>query len=119
MPGYVHETIPDARFPKFSEQIVLCHNNKDVAWLELSNTEFLVNRTYGPSVVRVYIGARNSGSGWQAMKPGLVPGGVARISLTSEFSNTERILDFQRAIIDDWRAFDPSKASRHAKGTTF
>lgn len=119
MPGYVHEIIPDARFPKFSEQVVLCHNHKDVAWLELSNTEFLVNRSYGPNVVRVYIGARKSGSGWQAMKPESVPGGVARISLTSEFSHTERILDFQRAIIDDWRGFDPGKASTHAKGTTF
>jgi hypothetical protein len=98
---------PNDNYPRFDKMVVLCSSEK-VAWLELENTEAMVtNNLLSTRVVTVYIGAVAGANGaLTPIDPNRLPTDARRSSLTSTVSNTERILQFQQAVIKHWTSFN-------------
>lgn len=104
--------------PASSRRVELCYNNaKTVCWLQLTNTEFIVDRQ-GAGFITVLIGAYRTPAGWKSMDPE-----TANLNrdVTLAFGDNiyERVGLFQRAIVRSWAGFSHATAHRYAKGLTF
>jgi hypothetical protein len=109
------ELVPIQMFPKMDKLIHLCYSRtKDIAWLDLRNTSYLVNgRHKGGEVYRVLIGAVNQGGAWQAIGPGDVTTGTA---VPIYLDDPSQVFKFQKAIVDSWSTFSSQTASEFTKG---
>ncbi|GGF52060.1 hypothetical protein GCM10007301_09410 [Azorhizobium oxalatiphilum] len=104
--------------PASSRRVELCYNHaKTLCWLQLTNTEFIVDRR-GPGFVAALIGAYATPAGWKTMDPE-----TANLNrdVTLTFGDTicERVGLFQRAVARSWAGFSHATAHRYAKGLTF
>jgi hypothetical protein len=100
-------------------RIEICHDHaKTTIWLQLTNTEYIVNGSNSPRFVTVLIGAIRRGTQWVPIDPGT----AARyrdVTIALGTTLTTSITRFQKAIVDHWRTFNSAQAKNWAKGTTF
>ncbi|MCY0386966.1 hypothetical protein OVY01_06910 [Robbsia sp. Bb-Pol-6] len=99
-------------------RIEICHDRaKTTIWLQLTNTQYIVNGSTSPRFVTVLIGAIQRGSGWVPIDAGT----AARcrdVTIAVHTMKPEATTRFQIAIVNHWRTFDSAQARNWAKGTT-
>ncbi len=119
MPIPHYEVVKDIGELAVKDMVRLCIDlTFDRCWLELSNFGAIYAGADESQMVRVYIGACKRGGDWLPMTPGLATR-YKSIELAGSIGLPSRIAAFQRAIVDEWRAFDAKHIDRFAKGTTF
>jgi len=108
-----------AAFPGAQKRIEICHDRAmTTIWLELTNTEYIVNGGKSLRLVKVLIGAVQKGSNWVPIDRG----SAARfrdVTIAMGTKLTHSTAKFQKAIIDHWKGFNSKQAKKWAKGTTF
>lgn len=118
MPG-IHILTLGAALPGAEKRIELCHDRaKTTAWLQLTNSEYIINGLPSSRFVTVLIGAIKQGANWVPINPGT----AARLRDVTIALGTNLALStgkFQKAIIDHWKHFNSVQAKQWAKGTTF
>lgn len=99
-------------------RIEICHDRaKTTIWLQLTNTQYIVNGSTAPQFVTVLIGAIQRGSVWVPIDAGT----AARcrdVTIAVHTMKPEATTRFQIAIVNHWRTFDSARAKNWAKGTT-
>ena len=118
MPG-PHITHLGAQLPGAEKRIEICHDRAmTTIWLQLTNTEYIVNGGTSPLFVTVLIGAVRQGSNWVPIDPG--PAARFRdVTVALGTSLASATGKFQKAIVDHWKGFNSGQARNWAKGTTF
>jgi Scabin-like len=101
------------------KRIEICHDRAmTTIWLELTNTEYIINGSRSPGLVKVLIGAVLQGPKWVPIGPG--PAARFRdVSIALGTSLASATGKFQKAIVDHWKGFNSAQAGKWAKGTTF
>lgn len=100
-------------------RIEICHDRaRTTIWLQLTNTQYIVNGSTSPQFVTVLIGAIQRGAVWVPIDAGTAARcrDVTIAVHTMKAGSTPR---FQTAIVHHWRTFDSARARNWAKGTTF
>lgn len=103
--------------PDAEATVEVCYDRAEsVVWLQLTNSENILNGGTSPNFVTVLIGAINQGNRWA-----MVDAGTAQRyrQVTVPLGYLEDAGAFQKAIIAHWRAFDGNRPAAWAKGTTF
>ncbi len=115
------QSMINANFPRFDDQLILGFSkSRNIAWLELTGTEYLINGNEGPKVAKVFIGAVKSGTNWKPISPPETQvSDAVRRPFAGGFSDSAKIISFQQTIIKDWAGFQSANASQFAKGKTF
>src|SRR5262249_51978453 len=126
--------------PVSGEQITLCFSgDKKLAWLELTNFDYLMTKSRSHKIVTVLVGAMPVPTRTWKAPPGLTRLGppVPVEEVTWDFIDKakadasrpqrvpieaglepEQILKFQSAIVEHWKGFSRSRISEYAKGTS-
>lgn len=81
----------DGSLPKSSDQIFFCHN-ESVAWLELTNYEFLINGSESNKLVTVFIGITKEQA---AIEKDIIKEAI-------EILDPQSVFEFQNYILTDW-----------------
>jgi hypothetical protein len=117
------DLLPGKQFPEMKKLIRIGYNRtRKLAWLDLRNTPHLMNGDQEDGVRRFLIGGVFKHPSWQPIQLGDITGGQY-VSLSSEFSDPYKVVDFQQAIVASWVGFGSgskvANLSTFAKGTAF
>jgi len=124
MDNFYSDLVPGEQFPEVEELVRIGYDRKrKIAWLDMRNSSHALDGFQEDGVRRFLIGGvYKAQGGWQPIQLGDTAGGQY-VSLSSNFSDPRKIIDFQRAILVPWLptpdAILDKGMTKLAKGTTF